>query len=491
MVSSRVLIRVIGLVSTVVLVRLLRPEDFGLVTLAMALVGVLEVCGEFNFDLALIREGRATRDHYDTVWTLSLIRGALVSVALVLLAAPAAHFFGDPRIQAVIYCFAIMPFLEGMQNVGIVDFRKELNFHREFTLQVAVKLITFVVTLTFAILWRQYWALVIGIVVGKVINVGLTYGMHPYRPRPSLSEWRSLVGFSKWLLLHNISSFLTERFDTFAIGRIVGTYAVGLYDVANEIASLPKGELIWPIQRALFPGYAKLMEERDHLASSYLGSLGVITMIALPAAVGIACVAHLIVDVFLGPQWQNALPLLRVLAIAGILNVAYVNAQTALLALGRAQILSYLSLINLAIFVPLVVVGTLLAGPVGTAFAVVTTAAILLVIYIAITLRVLSTRFSELMTAIWRSLASAVLMALSLHALMAAFPETQSSFSEAVELLVCIAAGALIYVGAHLALWRLVGLPPGAEMHLLGALASLTQRWRARLGWGSTDAPTP
>src|SRR5690348_14630784 len=119
MVAARLALRSIGLVSTVFLARLLRPEDFGLVALAMALVGTLEMLGNFSFDLALIREGRATREHYDTVWTLTIIRSAAVAVVLAALARPAASFFSDPRVEAIVYCLAVATFLEGLQNVGI------------------------------------------------------------------------------------------------------------------------------------------------------------------------------------------------------------------------------------------------------------------------------------------------------------------------------------------------------------------------------------
>jgi lipopolysaccharide exporter len=98
MIGARLALRGIGLVSTVFLARLLRPEDFGLVALAMALVGTMETLGNFSFDLALIREGGATREHYDTVWTLTIIRGAAVAAGLAAPARPAASFFGDPRV---------------------------------------------------------------------------------------------------------------------------------------------------------------------------------------------------------------------------------------------------------------------------------------------------------------------------------------------------------------------------------------------------------
>jgi lipopolysaccharide exporter len=483
MIGARLALRGIGLVSTVFLARLLRPEDFGLVALAMALVGTMETLGNFSFDLALIREGGATREHYDTVWTLTIIRGAAVAAGLAALARPAASFFGDPRVEPIVYCFAATTFLDGLQNVGIVDFRKELRFDREFSFQVLAKLAAFATTLTLAFLWREYWALVLGIAVGKLASVVLSFTMHPYRPRISLSQWRGLIGFSKWLLASNISYFLSGRLDTFVVGRVAGAHALGLYEISSEISSLPTGELISPIQRALYPGYAKLIKDRTRLSATYISGLAIMAMIAMPAAVGIASTARLIVEVFLGEKWLEAVALLQVLAIAGILKVGYANVGPVLLTLGKASLLSHLSLANLILLAVLVIGATIAAGPIGTAYGVAATAGIMLIIYVAATLHVLLIRVRMLVRAIWRTLAAVAVMGLAVHALSEVWPDDLYR-SAAMELTAAIAVGAITYIGAHLTIWRLAGSPQGAEKDVLAAVTPLARRW-------STSSATP
>jgi lipopolysaccharide exporter len=473
MVGSRIAMRAIGLVSTVFLARLLRPEDFGLVALAMALVAMLEVLGNFSFDLALIRDGRATRGHYDTVWTLTLIRGVMVGAVLAALAGPAASFLGDTRVEPVIYWLAAATVIEGLQNVGMVDFRKELLFHREFIFQVLAKLASFATTLTLALLWRQYWALVFGIVAGKIANVILSYLMHPHRPRLTLSEWRALVGFSKWLLASNVSFFLSSRLDTFVVGRIAGAHALGLYEVSNEISNLPAGELIWPIQRALYPGYALLSRDDDRLPASYIAGMAIIAMIAMPAAVGIASVAGLIVAVFLGEQWSDAVPLLQVLAIAGVLKVGYANVGPVLVALGRAKLMSHLGMVNLAVLTVLIIGGATLAGPIGTAYSVAIASGIMLSIYIAVMLRLLAIPADSLIRATWRTGAAVIIMACGVRWLCGVWPQNISS-SPTQELMGAVVFGVVIYVAAHVALWRVAGSPEGAEKQVITAVI----RWR-------------
>ena len=127
-ISTRFLIRGVGVASTAVLARLLVPEDFGLIAMAMVLYQILEALSEFNFNAVLLVERKAGRDYYDTVWTLAVIRGVAEAAILCLLAAPASVFFDEPRIELIVYSLAAVALLGGANNVGIVEFQKEFRF---------------------------------------------------------------------------------------------------------------------------------------------------------------------------------------------------------------------------------------------------------------------------------------------------------------------------------------------------------------------------
>ncbi len=139
MVAMRIAIRAIGLVSIVILARLLVPADFGLVALATMLYGLIEVMGQFGFDVVLIQNQSAGRRHYDTAWTLTVIRN-LVLAGLLAAGAPwAAGFFEEPRLQSILYWLALAALVEGFANIGVVNFRKELRFHKDFGSGLATK----------------------------------------------------------------------------------------------------------------------------------------------------------------------------------------------------------------------------------------------------------------------------------------------------------------------------------------------------------------
>ena len=115
-VSMRLAISGLGIISTMILVRLLSPEDFGLVALATMLLGFLAVMSDFSFEIYLIQHQDASPEHYDTVWTLSIIRGAALSLILVAFAKPVAVFFDQPPLQGILYWLALTLLIGGFRN---------------------------------------------------------------------------------------------------------------------------------------------------------------------------------------------------------------------------------------------------------------------------------------------------------------------------------------------------------------------------------------
>lgn len=123
MVMFRAVERSIGIVSTLILARLLMPADFGLIAMAMSFVAILELLWTFTFDNALIQNTAADRSHYDTAWTLNICLGTLIAIGLLAVAYPASWFYDDPRLIPIILCLAGGAAIQGFENIGVVGFR--------------------------------------------------------------------------------------------------------------------------------------------------------------------------------------------------------------------------------------------------------------------------------------------------------------------------------------------------------------------------------
>ena len=369
-------VRAIGLVSTVILARLLVPEDYGVILLAGSLVAILDTMGEFSPDLVLISNQNATRSHYDTAWTLTVLRGVFVAVIIVSVAVPAGAFFDEPRISDVLYVLAISAVIGGVQNIGTVDFFKHLNLSKQFRLMVTSRVFSFIVTISMAFWWRNYWALAIGMLAESVARTFLSYWLHEFRPRFSLREWREIVHYSKWLLLSNVGDFLNERLDSLILAKFLNTQVVGLFSVAKEISNLPTSALVDPMQRAIFPGLAKMAKDRPLLVRSYIDSMAFVLMLTVPIGMGIWLTSDLIVKVLLGANWLATIPLMQILALYGVARVSYANSRAIYLSLGRPKLVAYTSIFQVLLYAPALTLGTLYDGAVGAAWALVISTAV-------------------------------------------------------------------------------------------------------------------
>jgi O-antigen/teichoic acid export membrane protein len=483
-VLMRLTVRLIGMVSMVVLARLLVPADFGLVVLASMLVGLVELLSEFEFGTFLIREQGIDRSYYDTAWTLSLVRGALTALLLVISASLAADFFGEPRLQNVLYALAAASVLNGLANIGTVDFQKSLDFDRDFRLLVQARLVSFVITVLLAVLLRNYWALVIGTLSGRCAALLFSYTMHPFRPRISLARSGAILRFSRWVLANNLLYFAQRQGFAFVIGKILDSASLGLYSLAREVSALATSELVVPIGRAMLPGLSVLKNKPDAMQRTFLEALSVVVMLALPLGVGIALTADPLVRVAMGPKWLEAIPVMQILAIVGIARVVTSNSDSHLLALNLPHLTTVLACFGAVVGVLSMLWAASIWGLTGAAWATSATAAFQLLLNYAIMWRAAGISPAAVGAAIWRSVAACLMMSAAVRVLLEWWPYKEATIEFFLELCCAFVLGAVVYVVAHLVLWRIGGSPPGAEKHALQMISSLTTRLRSRRAAG-------
>ena len=467
MVAARWGIRLIGMISTVILARLLSPADFGLVAMAMIVVGLTEVLFAYGIDTALIQNPSAGKEHFDTAWTVGIIQAILVSGLLLVIAPFAALYFKEPRVVEVVRVMCLAILVRSLSNIGVVGFRKELRFAKEFQFMIVGKLLGFFVTVALAISLHNFWALVIGQVVGSALGCIQSYLMHPYRPSFSLKATREIWSFSQWMLLVNIATYALGRADEIVVGGQGNGTSMGLYSIASEVADLPTTELAYPLARALLPGYAMLKHDPGRLNLAFLNVLGFVSTVTVPAALGVAMLAEHIVPVLLGSKWLDSIPLIQYLALFATMRALYGGAGNLLVVLGKTRLLAALTVFQLLVMVGAGLAGMKLAGVTGVAVAKLPAGlAFFFVLFYAVT-RVSSITGREIGERIFRPVVATLAMTLALAWYSAIAPSNHSW-----ALAIGVPFGAAVYGVVLLALWRLSGRPNGAESFLLEAVAS-------------------
>jgi lipopolysaccharide exporter len=461
MVGARWVLRCIGLISTVVLARLLLPRDFGLMAMASVVIGFLDVLFSQGVDTALIQNAAATRAHWDTAWTIRGIQGAAMALLLLGLAPLASWYYGEPRMTTIMPILALGTLATSLENIGTVSFRKDLQFHRDFQFMVAKKFIQFVIVLGLALIWRDYRALMAGIVVGAVMSTGLSFVLHPFRPKWSLAKAPEIWGFSFRLVAINFANYANANGEKLVIGGIAGPQQTGIYYVGDEIAATPYTELISPISRVTVPGFVQIKHDRERLKAAFLKVFSFVALISIPASVGLVVVADNLVTVLLGPRWIDAVPVIQLCAISGGCCALYSVWGNLLVVLGRLNLLNAMTYGHALIFVLLLTPAVGHYGILGAAGLKGMLAFATFVLYAGIGAGAARVSLREMFSVLWRPLVSSLLM-------VAACLSVGDFFAAPAAALVCkIVVGAVSYSVACYMIWIASGCPDGAERELV------------------------
>jgi PST family polysaccharide transporter len=464
-----------------ILFRILVPEDFGLVSLAMTVIGAIEVLAEFGFDLALIQNQNAKRADYDLAWTLTLIRGIASSTGLLFAAAPAAVLLHDHRLESILTWLALAPLLDGLQNIGVVEFSKELNFSKDFVFKVMQKLTSFVLTIACALWLRDYTALVIGILSGKVAGLGLSYILHPFRPRINLTGWKSIFKFSQWIMVTNFVLYAGNQTDKILINKYADTHSVGIFRVAEEMCSITM-EFIWPVERALYPGFVKVSNDIKELQTYLLNSIGYISMLGLPISIGMGLVAEPLVAILLGSNGKEAVPYIQVLSIHGAIRSCQTGMPNAILALGKSYIPARIVFAVVIIRLVALFYGIGMYGTIAAAWSLVVASSSSFVINVFVIAFMLRMRLLRIIGRIWRNVLSVVLMSVAVHFVDEQVHGMPLFDSNLTLLLSRVLVGVLVYPASIVLLWYACGRPKGAETYILTVIGSYINKPAKRVG---------
>lgn len=301
--------KLIGMVTTMVLARILTPADFGIIAMATIVVALLESMTQAGLNLYILRYKENDERVFNAAWTVGIIQALVIAIPLIIGAPWVADFYGQPVLQEVIYCLALVRVIQGLDNFGILIAQKQLNFKVDFVLTLYTRLTYFLVTIGVAWMYQSFWALVIGQLVSSVVGCLISYIIHPYRPKLSFYKWRDMLKYSKSTVPLSVGRYINNQGDVAVVGRVASADFLGLYHIAVNLAGLFTKELLMPVIRGLIPNLAVLRETanfKDILLTTFAAAVYVF----LPVGVGLSLVSPEFVPVFLGDKWLAAIPLL-------------------------------------------------------------------------------------------------------------------------------------------------------------------------------------
>jgi O-antigen/teichoic acid export membrane protein len=252
----------------------------------------------------------------------------------------AAIFFDAPEAKPIIRVIGFSILFQAFTNIGVTYFKKELEFNKEFIYQFAGTLADFIVAVSAVLILRNVWALVLGLLAGNIVRCFVSYLIHPYRPHLSkdLGKAKELFGFGKWILGTSILVFLVTQGNDILVGKLLGTTALGFYQLAYRISNMPATEITHVISQVTFPAYSKLQDNIPKLKETYLKVLQFITFLSFLIAGLIFVLAPDFTKIFLGEKWMPMVPAMQVLVFAGLVRSIVATTGPIFEAVGKPKI---------------------------------------------------------------------------------------------------------------------------------------------------------
>ena len=480
--GARLLTNALAFVSTFVMARLLNPDDFGLVAIGTSVQVIALAVTELSLSQALIQHRDPRVEHYHTVWTLGVGRGAALALLICLLAVPLSRFYDDPRLADVIYVLALTIFISGLSNPRQAMLERDLIFWQQFVLSVSGKMVAIVVSIAVALIWRSYWALIVGVLASQVVNTLLSYLLIPFRPRFSVTHLGELWAFSIWLSLGKVVNTINWRFDQLLVGNILGPAILGLYSVGSNLAQLPTREALAPLNVTLFPALSRIAHDPSRLYKGYQRAQSVLVFAALPLGLSLALVADPLIILAMGEKWAGAVPVVQVLTVVFALQTFGSMVQPLGMATGNTRVLFWRDLQMFGVRLPIIIVGTLVWGLPGLVIGRVVSGLIAAGVNMVLVRRILDLPLRSQFKVNLRSLTGACAMGIGTVLLqwVVLYTATPTAWDRLFQIGASLAAGWAIYLGTVFGLWLLFGRPEGAENEALKLGGKLRDKLAAR-----------
>lgn len=385
--AERYLLIVLALASNIILARLLTPEEIGIFSVSLAVIGIAQVLRDFGLGNFLIQEKNLTDDHVRTAFGLSLLIGVVLCVPTVALAGVIAQAYGEWRMaQTLRICalnFVVLPFC----TISVALLRRDMQFRRLTAVTLSAAVLGFAVTLSTALLGMGPDSMAIGAVCMNVatgIGAWLARGGQRLLA-PSLREWRRLLHFGAHSSAASVVTSVSMDINDLAIGKLLGMAPVAMYSRAQGLVAMFTREVLTAVRNVALPAFARAHREGSALEAQYVKSTASLAAVGWPFFGFLALYPLELVRLMYGTQWDRAAALVPVLALGGAAYTTACLAYTALTAVGRIDLVSRAELL----FQPLragVVVGAALAF--GTLEACAWAATVMFVAYVPLALHV-------------------------------------------------------------------------------------------------------
>lgn len=367
----RVATRLLAIVRIAILARILTPAQFGVFGIAALVVAFVEILTETGINVFLVQEEKNIDEYISTAWIVSIARGMLIAASILLISPFVVSFFHAPQAFLPILLISSVPFIRGFINPAVAVLQKELLFDKEFLFRLVIFFVDAFVAVVATLITRSPIGIVWGLIAGALVEVILSFLV--LKPHPSFvfepAKTSHILGRGKWVTASGIFGYIFHNGSDIVIGKFLSSFSLGLYQVGYKISTLTITEVGDIISRVVFPVFAKIAGDTKRLRRAFFRTFIVVCLITLPFGFVLFFFPQTIISVLLGNQWIAAVPVVKVLALFGVVRAISGTCTPLFLAVKKQNYAMVVMFVSLCFFGALIIPLVKHFGIIGASYA--------------------------------------------------------------------------------------------------------------------------
>ncbi|WP_373032378.1 lipopolysaccharide biosynthesis protein [Sulfurovum sp.] len=339
------------IISTMILARILSPEDYGIIGIVTAITGFFTLFKEFGLTISIIKKKILTNLELITVFWLYVIVGTVLMILMMIMSVPIAKFYDDSRLIDVTIIISLTFLIGSFSIVPSALLKRTMQFRKLIYSQLIASFFGAIMTIISAYIGLGYWSLVINILVTTFINSLLVIWSFGWFPKIKLyiNSIKNHLEVGKNITLFDLVNYFARNLDNLIIGKYYGSSMLGLYSKAYQLLLLPIQKIRTPIYSVALPALASLREKPKEYNAYYLQLVSILNIISLLLICFLWLNSYEIIYFVLGEKWLLSAEFFSVLAFAALIQPVYGTLGLVLITLGKSRKYLHWGILNFMI----------------------------------------------------------------------------------------------------------------------------------------------
>jgi O-antigen/teichoic acid export membrane protein len=312
---------IVGMATTILMARLLKPHDFGLVAMVAPILSFVVIFQDLGLQQALVQAREISHEQINTLFWITFFVSVVIACFLSILGFPASWFFGERELIPLVSAYAAPLLLQALTAQHLALLNRGLKFASIAVSDIAGSVANLVFGVFLAWLLGNYWALWGAAVASSLATLAVAWTSSGWRPSfPKLSGSSRLLHFGLHLAGFNITNYFSRNLDDVIVARLFGAVSLGFYDRAYRLLLAPLQNINAPVSRLVLPLLGRLQEEPTRYRATFMHSGFFVIFACAPGITALGVLSDQFVPFLLGSRWAPTGPIFAWLALSGIVQ---------------------------------------------------------------------------------------------------------------------------------------------------------------------------